>query len=325
MCSEKHYSRITQHFGSPRCRNPQGEEPTLGSSAASPALKFLSGAPATPAGCLQRTPSTAWSSDGVTPSSVQAPVKTFLFLSPNQQFFLLSSGIQYCTHKWLCWRAAYRYLWKKIIEKSADEPHAVELLLHRLLNLRLVGFPPGHDAWGLNAGENPHENPKVCVCPSPTCRAWKPFRVERVIYMRSSRRSSPLIVPYVYAKPLWWGARDYISVNYNVLSDPLAGQRRSGEAWIAVEALPGISKRSTKLAAASFGVRLMDRLRAAPWLGTAAASPAAVLLGALGRDWPSAVWDENRGVNVCGFTMRRAPGCRTQRRTEVDRDGGSVI
>lgn len=35
---------------------------------------------------------------------------------------------------------------KKIIEKSADEPHAVELLLHRLLNLRLVGFPPGHDA-----------------------------------------------------------------------------------------------------------------------------------------------------------------------------------
>lgn len=110
VCSEKHYSRITQHFGSPRCRNPQGEEPTLGSSAASPALKFLSGAPATPAGCLQRTPSTAWSSDGVTPSSVQAPVKTFLFLSPNQQFFLLSSGIQYCTHKWLCWRAAYRYL-----------------------------------------------------------------------------------------------------------------------------------------------------------------------------------------------------------------------
>lgn len=35
---------------------------------------------------------------------------------------------------------------KKIIEKSADEPHAVELLLHGLLNLRLVRFPPGHDA-----------------------------------------------------------------------------------------------------------------------------------------------------------------------------------
>lgn len=92
-------------------------------------------------------------------------------------------------------------------------------------NTCLVGFPPGCSAWELNAGENP----KVCVCSSPTCHAWKLFLLERVIYIRSSHHSSPPIVPYIYAKPHWWGVWDCISVNYNVLPDPLASQRRFGE------------------------------------------------------------------------------------------------
>lgn len=133
-------------------------------------------------------------------------------------------------------------------------------------NMCLVGFPPGCRSWELSAGENPQENPTGCVCSSPTCRAWKLFLAELVIYIRRSHNSSPLIVAYVYAKPHWWGAWGYISVNYRgflLILWPVSGGLRvrsllSG--GLCLEFLSaGLSCQRRHAAAAR--VWLMDRLR----------------------------------------------------------------
>lgn len=145
------------------------------------------------------------------------------------------AGIQYCKHKWLWWNIVYDYLWnlkrKKITWRltMCSSAFTSKPMQQADKICAWSDFPQGTVLESWTQEKTPQENPKVCVCSSPTCHAWKLFLVECVIYIRSSHHSSPLIVPYVYAKPHWWGVWDYISVNYNVLSDPLDSQGRFGE------------------------------------------------------------------------------------------------